>query len=290
MHSLKKKVILTSIIVLFALIATIGSTFAWFTLDSSSTVGDVQLEVGSDVSLLLLMDQNYDYVNNPAHKTFLDNPSNGFYVSNLTTAMIVAVYNYNLISFEPVTTTNGKNYLKNDRVTPASASPSAPGQYIEFSVWILSQTQNATVTIRNLEITANNTIIFKNIVADAVRMSIENQAGDVFIFGNDRDYLFTYREDQFGYDSVTPANNSIPALQKSTLEALHKIYYTTGTPIVGESTSSLTSADTVVSLTGNTPQKLTIRIWIEGWDEDANNNIMSAALRVKFDFAVQEVS
>ncbi|MDZ4196376.1 MAG: hypothetical protein U1C51_03890, partial [Candidatus Izemoplasmatales bacterium] len=64
-------------------------------------------------------------------------------------------------------------------------------------------------------------------------------------------------------------------------------YYTTGSVVAAENTGTLTEADTVVSLLADVPQKLTIRIWIEGWDKDANNNIMSALLTVKFEFAVQ---
>lgn len=297
MHSLKKKVVLTSIIVLFALIATIGSTFAWFTLDFASTVNEVQLEVGSDISLLIMMDEGYDY-NDPDDKILLDNAANTKYVTNLTTTMIQAVYAYNNIKLSPVTTSaDGLSFFKPRVLQPEYSTPAAsasddelnPGQYIEFSVWILSQVSNSNVAIRNLQTTASNSIIFKNVVANAVRMSIQNQANNVFIFGHDKDYTYSYRSDQFGYDSTLNStyNSILPTLAED-LEDLHAVYFITpGTPVPGVSASPVTAATTVVSLTANVPQKLTIRIWVEGWDKDANNNIMSATLSVKFDFAVQ---
>ncbi|MDZ4196665.1 MAG: hypothetical protein U1C51_05370, partial [Candidatus Izemoplasmatales bacterium] len=217
MHSLKKKVILTSLIVIFAMFATIGATFAWFTIDSSSSIDEVQLTVGSDVSLLIMMDQGYTYA---ANQTLLDNPANGQYVTQLTTSMITSVYDYREIVFEPVTTANGSTYtLRNGG--SASASPTLPGAYIEFSVWILSQAAASNVAIRNLEIQSSNSIIFKNVTANAVRLSIQNQANSVFIFGNDKDYSFTYRADQIWYDSSVPANNSIASATATALGLLH---------------------------------------------------------------------
>lgn len=305
MNSLKRKVISTSAIVLFALLTVIGSTFAWITIDSSASINQVELTIGTDVSLLIMMDDKvggYDY-SNPADQLILTDPANGKYVTNLTSGEIKSVYDYTNIELEPISTSNAYSFNRSREhanVTASySASSTTPGQYIQFSVWILSQAQNSTVTIRNFDATASNSIVFKNQVMNAVRMSIENNQPETednqkfYIFGKDKDYLFTYRSDQFGYDSVTISNNSIPALQKTFLESKHAEYYSSiggDTSVVGEKSTNLALADTVVTLSANVPQKLTIRIWIEGWDEDADNNIMTAAFSVKFDFLVQEAT
>jgi len=310
MNSLKKKVVSTSIIVIFALLSVIGSTFAWFTIDTSASVGDVELTIGTDVSLLIMMDfkdggGGYDY-SIPADKAILDNPANNKYVNNLTTGIITALYNYDNIKLEPVTTTDGINFLRSRQFNndPASYSDTegSSGQFIEFSVWLLSQSSNSTIAIRNFESTASNAIGFKNQVQDAVRLSIQNYLPvegankGLYIFGKNKDYDFSYRQDQIGYDSGTPTNNFIPALQESFLVSKHAAYFTTlvgeTTNIAGERSIVLDSVNTdvVVNLSANVPQKLTIRIWIEGWDENANNNIMSALFNIKFDFVIKSSS
>lgn len=310
MNSLKKKVVSTSIIVIFALLSVIGSTFAWFTIDTSASVGDVELSIGTDVSLLIMMDfkdggGGYDY-SNLADKAILDNPANTKYVNNLTSGIIRPLYDYENIKLEPVTTEDGVNFLRsrqhNSDPASFSATEGSSGQFIQFSVWLLSQASNSTIAIRNLESTATNAIGFKNQVRDAVRLSIQNYLPvegankGIYIFGKNKDYAFSYRQDQIGYDSVTPANNFIPALQQSFLSSKHAAYFTTlsgeTTNIAGERSIVLDSVntDTIVTLTANVPQKLTIRVWIEGWDENANNNIMSALFTIKFDFVIKASS
>lgn len=301
MHSLKRKVISTSIIAIFALLSVIGSTFAWFTIDSSATVGPVDLTIGTDVSLLVMMDEGYVYDYNDSlsvdNNTLLSNPANGKYVNDLTTAIITGVYNYSTIKLEPVTTSDGLDFIRSRQHSNAAATfTPGTGQYIQFSIWILSQESNATVAVRNFQSSATNAIGFKNQVKEAVRLSIQThrEPNVISIFGINKDYDFEYRSDQIGYDSGTSANNIIPVAQKAFLESKHAEYYTTlageTTTIVNERNILLSEADTVVNLTANQPEKVTIRIWIEGWDTNANNNIMSALFQVKFDFVIKSTT
>lgn len=301
MNSLKRKVISTSIIVIFALLSVIGSTFAWFTIDSFATVGPVDLTIGTDVSLLVMMDEGYVYDYDDSlsvdDNTLLNNPANDKYVNDLTTAIITPIYNYLTIKLEPVTTTDGLTFNRSRQHSSAVASfTPGTGQYIQFSIWILSQESNATVAVRNFQSSASNAIGFKNQVKEAVRLSIQThrEPNVISIFGINKDYDFTYRSDQIGYDSGTSANNIIPAAQKAFLESKHAEYYTTldgeTTTIENERNILLPQADTVVTLTANQPEKVTIRIWIEGWDTHANNNVMSALFQVKFDFVIKATS
>lgn len=301
MNSLKKKVVSTSIIVIFALLSVIGSTFAWFTIDSFATVGPVDLTIGTDVSLLVMMDEGYVYDYDDSltvdDNTLLNNPANNKYVNDLTTAIITPIYNYLTIKLEPVTTTDGLTFNRSRQHSNAIASfTPGTGQYIQFSIWILSQESNATIAVRNFQSSATNAIGFKNQVKEAVRLSIQThrEPNVISIFGINKDYDFAYRSDQIGYDSGTPANNLIPAAQKAFLESKHAEYFTTLDgeidTIENERNILLAAADTVVTLTANQPEKVTIRIWIEGWDTHANNNVMSALFQVKFDFVIKATS
>ncbi|MFA5698090.1 MAG: hypothetical protein WC888_06695, partial [Candidatus Izemoplasmatales bacterium] len=53
MKSLKTKVILSAIVLMFALVATIGSTYAWFTVSNTVSVSSIQMNVGTQEGLLI---------------------------------------------------------------------------------------------------------------------------------------------------------------------------------------------------------------------------------------------
>ncbi|MDP3130398.1 MAG: hypothetical protein Q8N15_03565, partial [Bacillota bacterium] len=53
MKNLRNKIVLSGLVLLFALVATIGSTFAWFTVSNTVTVASMQMNVKSSESLLI---------------------------------------------------------------------------------------------------------------------------------------------------------------------------------------------------------------------------------------------
>lgn len=87
MKSLRTKVILSGIVLLFALVATIGSTYAWFTVSTQVSVSNFDLNVVTADSLLIRIEHN----NDPAEDgTAYNSGSLGFslddFQSTITTA------------------------------------------------------------------------------------------------------------------------------------------------------------------------------------------------------------
>jgi hypothetical protein len=280
-NTFKKKILLAGLVTVFAFIVTIGTTYAWFTVGQSSQIGAVELQVQTDTSLLILVDDGYTMLANGA---FLVDPES--YSSSLTNSIISPIYNFTEMVLEPVTTANGTSYLQNDRSTPAS-STEVIGQYIEFSVWLLSQANAVNVALKDLTVTADNGNVLNNAIREAVRLSLTPDGGAVQIYGLDKDYDFTFIPGQTGYDSTPDTtNNSILPATESALLLLHNQYYTSGVPVADES-DTLALADTVVSLAADVPQKVTIRIWIEGWDVDCNNNVLDTVFGISFQMTVK---
>jgi len=84
MKALKSKVILSAAVLLFALVATIGSTYAWFTVSSTVSVPSLTLTVKSSKSLLIR-----PYYGETGDESYLDVPSN--YKTSLLLADITTV-------------------------------------------------------------------------------------------------------------------------------------------------------------------------------------------------------
>ena len=287
MNNYKNKILLAGVVTIFAFLVTIGSTYAWFTVGRTSTIGPIEMSVKTDTSLLILLDNGYTDV---ANHDFLVNPSN--YLSALSNDDFTGIYDFTNITLSPITTTNGLNFtLKNGDAASSSDAVLTPGQYLEFSVWLLSQQNTVTVAMRNLSVTASSGTALQNIVTDAVRVSTFPDGGSsAQIYGLDKDYAFTYLVGQTGYDSIIPENNVIVPATATALGLLHEDYYlSSGTPVASQSTDDLASATTVVTLTADVPSKVTIRIWIEGWDADCTNNLFNSHFIISYDFVVKAV-
>lgn len=291
MNTLYKKVVLTGMVVLVAFVITIGSTFAWFTIGQASSIEDIDLTISSSESILILMDEGYSI---PASNAILNNPSS--YKSVLRNSDITPVYDFTngKITMKPLTSINGLAITHRDG-NPASFAPKVEtedpaGDYIQFSVWLLSQSAPAEIAISDLTLSVpSNQLVEKAIVMDSVRLSIDAldaNANAKRIYGLDKDYGFTFGVNDIGYDATpeSTANAIVPSIATNLIDAHHAVFHTTGTPEAGESTNDKTLATRVFDLAANTPTKVTIRIWIEGWDAQANNNLIGAVFNIAFSF------
>lgn len=286
---MKGKILSLSIVVLFAFVVTIGATFAWFTIGQAAEVDEITLNVRTSESLLILMDTGRDYLN-PTDKLFLDNPSN--YSSSLTNTMISNVYDYTLLTMMPLTSQDGKtfsdrNSVANDITPLPNGNGTIPnGNYMEFSVWVMSQSVNSRIAIGDFLVTATNDISYKDRVTDTIRMSITVGTSDSLIYGHDKDLDFTYQPGQVGY---VPGDTQISSGARSAQEGLYASYYKDADPgLSTEWTDDKSAATEIIELIADTPTKITIRIWIEGWDADADNNLIGAIFSLSFQFIVKD--
>lgn len=265
-------------VAVFAFITMIGTTYAWFTIGQSASVTNVELTIQTATSLMILMDDEDDGGYNMVDdETFLLNPAN--YVTILSNANILSEYLFTSIVMEPVTTENGLDMIRQDLITAASASPAVPGQYIQFSLWILSQDKGVTVATMDLDIASDiDNTDQQDAVVDSIRLSVKT--ADLltpYIYGYDKDYDYQYT-----------AGTTIDSDVKDDLIALHGLYYANAT-VANQCTDVLDDAHTIATLAADVPEKVTVRIWIEGWDYESNNNILNATFTIGFGFIVKAV-
>ena len=312
MKSLKTKVILSAIVLMFALVATIGSTYAWFTVSNTVSVSSIQMNVGTQEGLLI---RPYNGETGPTSDPTLLNATT--YKSNLTQTDITAVAlytNLNAWRLSPVTATASlggttiDGYALNtmnidDKLFTsiiAGDINSATGKVIDISFWLLHQgTVDLPIALENLTITADNALGAQNAVVNAVKLAIwKAQTGDTAVptgditsvtFGLDNDYDFAFTLGMRGYDSVTTNNSILPA-SKTSLLAAQEEYYKTGE--TADTTDifayTLAGADPIATLTKNVPTLVTVRIYIEGWDAQCTNAILAAIFKINFKFTLQQ--
>lgn len=226
MKTLKSKVALSAFVLLFALVATIGSTFAWFTVATTVEVDSMTLNVQSQDSLLIRLANADGSIKEVTGDDNLFDAQQ--YKTTLTTTDILAYYAYTTWRLEPVTVVqpgyaaiNGKLMSILNRTVPANNNlrplsaitgtdvNSATGKVIELNFYLLSQeaTLSRAIVLQDLSITSSAPGVAAEVV-DAVRLSvwragtvtdmgtqalIADEASTALVFGLtvDYDYEFT---------------------------------------------------------------------------------------------------
>lgn len=289
MKSLRNKVILSGIVLMFAFIATIGSTYAWFTVSTETNIQAIQLNVtaadnllmmvaeqAEDEELLYLLDA-YNYKTQITTQDFLDK---GYLFTGddpwrLQPSTVLGGH-----VTEPLT------YLQNieNRVYTLATKNAYNGQYIELKFWLLSQSEDdKVIQVSDFGIVTDDlgNTATQLAVRNAVRLAIwldDSEHGDhlsgvptgkgaMYLFGRDNDYGFTFTSEMPGFNDTVPANNVAPDQ--------------TGFDV--KVTADLPSTD-LYTVKFNIPTLVTVLIYIEGWDAHATNDIILATFAVNFSF------
>ncbi|MDD4070600.1 MAG: hypothetical protein PHF05_09180, partial [Candidatus Izemoplasmatales bacterium] len=249
MKNLRNKVILSGIVLLFAFIATIGTTYAWFTVSQTSTVEDITLSVSAANNMLILpYDEDINYVADGSGDSFTDGVGNydllssDNYDTSLTQAEIEAAgYAVSTYGMLPATVVepgyggfDGRTLasinLSNRELTTLNeeenfnSTSSTTGYAVKLQFWLYVTSSNSEedIYLNNLSITNGdgNTYV-QNSVANAVRISIwsENNTCDengARVSGLPTESVIFGNDNDYDFDfSGTPnegTNNTIQAV------------------------------------------------------------------------------
>jgi hypothetical protein len=290
MKSLRNKVILSGIVLLFAFIATIGSTYAWFTVSSSTQIETMTLNVTAADNLLLRVKTGGAEETLP----YLQDASN--YTTYIEVAdLIAAGYLQDDVNtpwrLQPSTVlqplTARMSYLPSvlNRTYAAATPNDYNGQYIHLEFWLLSQSEDdKIIQLSDFAIDAigiGNNTTEQEFVENAVRLAVwlddtthggatPTGEGTMYLFGNDADYGFTFTSEMEGYDGTVPANNTAPDQ-------------------TGFTVNTSTALSDLYTVKFNIPTLINVLIYIEGWDTQASNDIILATFQVAFGFKYKEV-
>ncbi|QWC00378.1 InlB B-repeat-containing protein [Mycoplasmatota bacterium] len=335
MKALKTKVILSGIVLVFAFIATIGTTFAWFTISETVAVDGISLQVTSSDNLLIRVDSAeagyVDAFGSDAVTVVGDNYQSSL---NLEEIMLAAKYteldswrlnpvtainstytgveakNLNVIndSYLSRNLTEIKGIVVEDQASSGTTGyNSIDGGFIELHFWLYSQAaETRPVEVTQMSISANNGgDVDLDPIADAIRFGIWMQdsttVGESYIFGNDTDFGFSFDEGNAGWSSPI---SDFPII--NSLSETGNINYSDPDPLLmnppltdvaGELTNDAAGFDRVLPISANgdhdrnlfnivplTPTLVTVRIFIEGWDQETTNSIVNAFFNLTIGF------
>ncbi|MBN2504700.1 MAG: hypothetical protein JXB20_05085 [Bacilli bacterium] len=221
MKTLRTKVILSAFVLLFALVATIGSTYAWFTVSSTVSIPSMEINVQSVDNLMILV---ADDAAAPVETLDLSVPTN--YKTAVSTVDILTVYDYagygadhavgggddtDPWALYPVTALQA-GYITKDakllntmavgnatnldrEVVVTSDKNSATGDFIELRFWVYLQSSDGlakNIVLDNLSITSSAPAP-QNDVVNAVRVAL--WTNDDYSVAGTGPYTYTFPTD-----------------------------------------------------------------------------------------------
>jgi len=324
MKSLKSKVILSAVVLIFALVATIGSTFAWFTVSNTVATSNIQLNVISADSLLIKL-ANYTATDGQATDAAQTNPANYSQYVDFTNANLAAAGYFSgtddsysdwkvqlLSAIQPGYATVSPNPALLRTMDPLVASnptrdlvlntvfnSSTPGA-IQFKFWVMSQSEASKVlrlSVLNLTATNPSSQVNEALLA-SLRASVYSTAvsnGYIYMAGlpatpaaASYDYAFTFTNANLStYWSGSFYNPLLQGFNK--IDDLTLGIDGSSDPLNDEALAALhygTASSNIITLTQNIPQLITLTIWIEGWDAQATNLINTAFFNADFKFII----
>ena len=330
MKALKTKVILSGIVLIFAFIATIGTTFAWFTISTTATVESMELNVSAAENILIkVYEEGEDTESGPS----LINAAN--YQTTITNEdLIDAGYLYDNITgsiegedllydtpwrlqpasiIEPgydsgvdaKTINKIEDITDENRVLDLASPNSNAGHYIELKFWLLSQAEGVQyIELSDVSITANNTgdnAADLNEVVNATRLSVwlddslyggtygdtgyTPVNGEAFVYGLDIDYDYAFLPNIAGYSTTQSSLTETGTYfnQLSDLDVGSGVGNPVGTIPANHFNGAVSTQD-LFTIQAGVPTLATVLIYIEGWDLQADNNIVKAQFSVGFVF------
>jgi len=295
MNKLMRKLSISILAVVFAVVAMGATTFAWFTLTNTAKLDQFTVEVTTEEGVELSMDQtNWSSVITPTQFTA------GLLAQKVTKPALTAV--------TTIDGTDGsfKTLLDLTSAGVATFDDATAGvDYFEFTIYIRTTTQNQPIYLSNantdIEGTAINWTADKGFTPstgvavnaggsltvnpeDAVRMAVEGTAIHVFELPgggtntSGQGFSWTkgalnYYASKKGYANPTdPDGDASDHATTATVRPLGTAY----TTAVAQTGS--------VAASGYYTTSVTVRIWLDGWDQECYNAIFGGVLNVKIGF------
>ncbi|MCI5939015.1 MAG: hypothetical protein MRZ17_03795 [Acholeplasmataceae bacterium] len=289
MKKLTRKITLSLVAILFAVIALGTTTYAWFTLGSSASISSINANV-TTVEGLEISNDGTNWYN---ELTF---DKNTFQYNNANVGGNVALSDLALVSAKGASVTF--NNSKNEAAT-------ANADYLVFDLYVrgVNIKGNKKVTVSNVQITSEPTLW----TADATikDTEIQNGNGDAMTatnpynfyasnaarlsFAKDNKLIDTFERETAQYSGETKQTNDYDGGTASTAQdAVAQLYAAKKhfelTPIEhvnNDTVKTNESIDLIANIT-NEQVKVQVYVWLNGFDGDCINAILGGSVSVSF--------
>lgn len=276
-----KKLIIASLMLVFAFVAVVSSTFAWFTMQQQADVEEITLNVaaaGKDLQISTTGDEgSYGYT---------------ITLGSITGKLTPVTFDASDDTFKALVFANPDKYLVYENAIAVKPGDALTNEgFFEYDLWFKS---SESIPV-NLDLLTSATTSDNTSALGALRFMFVEVNGTTEDALTRKIWEPTLGSGSFGKgDFYNPANNYIAynAFTNNTPETnddFLKVYdsgvghyelndtYFTGR--IYTPNTSTGNKFNVTTLTGGVAKHIRVRIWLEGWDGDANNTAALAELK-----------
>ncbi len=318
MSKLSKKLFLSVITLVFTVMAMVATTYAWFTIGDTATVGNVEGSVQGSEGLEIQFDGD----------------TSGEWYSNISKSKMDDFLGDAAEALKAISSPNGENFYLANEITydgsnitfaTGGGSGTANTHYVEFKLNFRTKAENKQVDLTKLDIInvadttwavdkghnlANgdaSSSTLTSSAAYAVRVALEagsnvnvyeladnadlttdgisNTKG--FQVNGAHDYYIKKGNILLGFDESNYLNST--ANLEAALEALKtKGYETIDSGVLGGVNRLNIELDDTADANGYYNGSVIVRIWIEGFDADAYNAIYEGKFAVNLEFTLED--
>jgi len=305
-----KKLILSGILLVVALVAAVSSTLAWFTMQQDASVNDMELGAASEgLDLQISTDNtNWGYVVTVASP-------NGALLKPTTFDKSGTAFKE--LAFDTDATNEDKNKFKYVDTTAIEPGATTGEGYLTFDLYFKSSNENIKNLYLNITESLLNTDLENKTILSTVRMMfiVQEDTSSSSLTAYDSTNTLIYEpnyEETSTYGNgayFLQANNYIAAnafthtSYKFLNDELTSGYYTLNDTFFADrkyttkNDNDATTIDTdekglliTNTMEANTVLKVKVCIWLEGWDGDTNNTVSLANFVAKLKFTATEAS
>lgn len=304
-----RKLFLATMLLVLSLTAVVASTFAWFSIQTNPQIDTVRIEVTSGQALRISLDADSEgvgtYKTNWSVAEFWDAvlgqaTGEGFVLDTVTPQVVGTAFTpgvFNMIEYVLADATDyAYDHYKFMEAISTAAVEGTP-TYIEFDIWFEADTdlsvQLSAGTVNPADAGNETDVLGANItrlgfnvidgdyfVYDPRPTSVAYGAGqaanqffnNAFLLGNFPEMLPTYQDDE---DEYYPSNIVV-------LVADGSHWQLPADNMTANSNHTMTLATELFEIEAGVAgrQKVTVYIWLEGWDGDATDQAKGALIDV----------
>lgn len=292
-----RKLILAGVMLVFALVAVVSSTYAWFTTQTEAEVKNIELgAAASGKDLQVSTDgTNWGYIVDLADLTGTAK------LAPVTFSKTDKTFNKIVID----STEANKNKFKYDTASALAPGASTGEGYLVYDLYFKTSNSSVTELLFDTRSAITSTVGTGEILKTLRVMFVVGDASDDFVDTTTLVYEPNYTEDStYGTgEYFKQANNYIAADAfthpdllpfGATPTAVAGVYSLDTTFATTEKYTTKTTADVTVDgaasylevggLTPNTSVQVKVFVWLEGWDGDTTNSAASQSFTLGLKF------
>lgn len=314
-----RKLFLATMLLVLSLTAVVASTFAWFSIQTNPQIDTVRIEVTSGQALRISLDADETgvgtYKTNWSVAEFWtavlgQATGEGFVLDTVTPEVVATAFTPGAFNMIEYVLAGATDYAYDHYIfVPAISTAAAEGTatYIEFDIWFEADTdlsvQLSAGTVNPADAGNNTDVLGANIT----RLGFNVDAGDYFIYDprpSSVDYGVGQAANQFFNNAFLLGNfpEMLPAYQDDqdadypadivVLVADGSHWQLPADNITARDAHAMTLATELFEIEPGIDgrQKVTVYIWLEGWDGDATDAAKGALIDVFMRFVGNPVT